>query len=507
MNPGDLRLKPRDAAESKSRFISKSKFLLGLQCHKLLWHAYHAKHLIPEPDPHKQAIFDQGHEIGELAKRLFPGGIEIGTGTGGFDEILTASEQGVKERRPLYEAAFVYRGGYARADILNPATSSLWDLIEVKSTTSVKDVHIHDLAFQAYVLAGAGLKLRRCILAHVNPGFVRNGAIEPQEFFVLEDVTVQASAVSRDVESRLYDMFSTLHLRQHPDIAIGRHCDDPHPCPLHNLCWGHLPESGVTTLYRGRKKGFKLLQDGLNSLANIPDDFKLTDNQEIQRQAARTGQPYIDEHAIARFLKRIKFPVSYLDFETFATAIPLFDGLRPYHQVPFQFSLHVQRSKDAELEHHSFLADGRTDPRPEFMRRLHELLPRRGSVVIFNSPFEIGRLKECSELLPVFRPWVSAIKRRIVDLLLPFRRFHYYHPKQNGSASMKAVLPALTGRGYDQLAIQDGGIASLEFLRVTFGDVTEEERQRVRRQLEEYCGLDTLGMVWIVDEMRRLAQD
>ena len=262
----------------------------------------------------------------------------------------------------------------------------------------------------------------------------------------------------------------------------------------------------MTKLYRGGKKGLRLHQDGIAALKDIPDDFKLTDNQEIQRQAAMTGEPHVNKPAIARFLKRIKFPVSYLDFETFGTAIPLFDGLRPYQQVPFQFSLHVQRSKDAELEHHSFLADGKTDPRPEFMRCLRNVLPRQGSVLAFNAPFELGRLRECSELLPAFRPCVAGIERRIVDLLLPFRRFHYYHPKQNGSASMKAVLPALTGHRYEQLAIQDGGMASLEFLRVAFVDVGEEERRRVWKQLEEYCGQDTMGMAWIVDALRRLAE-
>jgi hypothetical protein len=314
----------------------------------------------------------------------------------------------------------------------------------------VKDVHLHDLAFQAYVLTGAGLKLRRCIVAHINSGFVRNGAIDPHKLFVLEDVTGQVSAMSRDVEARLDDMFSTIRLRRHSDIAIGAHCDDPYPCPLHDLCWGHLPQSDVTTLYRGGKKGLRLLQDGIAALKDIPDDFKLTDNQEIQLQAARTGQPHVDKRAIARFLKRIKFPVSYLDFETFGTAIPLFDGLRPSQQVPFQFSLQVQQSNDAALEHHGFLADGKGDPRPEFMRCLRNVLPRQGSVLAFNAPFELGRLRECSEVLPEFRPWMAGIERRIVDLLLPFRRFHYYHPQQNGSASMKAVLPALTGRGYDQ---------------------------------------------------------
>jgi hypothetical protein len=489
-----------------SPYISKSKFLWGLQCHKLLWHAYNAKHLIPAVEAQQQAVFDQGHEVGELSKRLFPGGIQVAKGFDDFGEILTASKQAAKQRRVLYEAAFAFNGAYARADILNPVGRGLWDLIEVKSTTRVKDIHLQDLAFQAYVLTGAGLKFRRCILAHINPGFVKNGAIDPQEFFVVENVTSQVTALSRDAEGRLDEMFSTIRLRQHPEIAIGRHCDDPYPCPLHDMCWSHLPESDVTTLYRGGKKGLSLLRDGIAALKDIPDEFKLTDNQVIQRQASRTGQPHIDKPAIARFLKRIKFPISYLDFETFGTAIPRFDGLRPYQQVPFQFSLCVQQSRSGPLEQHGFLADGKVDPRPEFMRCLHDLLPRQGTVVVFNAPFELGRLKECSERMVEFKPLVSAVKHRIVDLLLPFRQFHYYHPQQNGSASMKAVLPALTGRGYDRLAIQDGGMASLEFLRVSFLDVGEEERQRVRRQLEEYCGQDTIGMAWIVDALRLLAE-
>src|SRR5439155_27207457 len=139
-------LAPENPAQSTERFISKSKYLWGLQCHKLLWHAYNAKHLIPGPDAQQQAVFDQGHEIGDLAKQLFPGGIEVAQGIEEFDEILAASRQAVKQRRPLYEAAFAFNGGYARADILNPVAGDLWDLVEVKSTTSVKYIHLHDLA-------------------------------------------------------------------------------------------------------------------------------------------------------------------------------------------------------------------------------------------------------------------------------------------------------------------------------------------------------------------------
>jgi len=475
-----------------------------MQCRKLLWSAYNARDLIPEPDALAQAIFDQGHEVGNLAKKLFPTGVEVGHGVDDLDEVLRLTEQAIKARRPLFEAALSFQGGFAKADILNPVGGDAWELVEVKSSTSVKDVYIFDMAFQAFVYAGAGLKIRRCILMLINPDFVRHGDIDPAKFFKKQDVTAQVSAISRQIEPNLDEMFGIIQLERQPEISIGPQCNSPFSCPLTDHCWSFLPEANVTTLYRGGAKGFKLLADGVTGLRDIPDAFQLTENQEIQRRVAVTGQPHLDKPAIRAFLNQIKYPVSYLDFETFSTAIPMFDGVGPYQQIPFQFSLHVVRSAGVTPEHYSFLAAGTGDPRPEFMRRLREVLQQDGSVLAYNAAFELGRLEECCELLPAHRPWLDGVKRRVVDLLLPFRGFRFYHPNQEGSASMKAVLPALTGKGYDQLAIQEGGTASLEYLRVHFGDVPEAERQRVRRALEEYCGQDTAGMVWIVEALQIL---
>ena len=291
--------------------------------------------------------------------------------------------------------------------------------------------------------------------------------------------------------------------KSHPEIQIGPHCDNPYTCALHDRCWSFLPEASVFTLYRGGAKCFSLLQQGIQKLADIPADVTLTDNQAIQRAVLLAGQPHIDRPALAAFLGQLEYPVSYLDFETIGTAIPFFDDASPYQQIPFQYSLHIVRQPGAAPDHFSHLADGPADPRPEFMRQLRAVLPETGSVVTYNASFETSRLKECCELLPTFKPWLRKVTPRVVDLLLPFRGFRYHHPNQNGSNSMKAVLPALTGKGYEKLAIQDGGAASREFLRVTFGDVTAAERRRVRKALEEYCGLDTLGMVQIVDQLKR----
>jgi len=233
----------------------------------------------------------------------------------------------------------------------------------------------------------------------------------------------------------------------------------------------------------------------------------LTENQEIQRRVAVTGQPHISKSAILAFLRQIKYPVSFLDFESLSSAVPLFDHTSPFEQVPFEFSLHIVGSPGSQPKHWMFLADGNGDPRLEFLQRLRDWLPDSGSIVAYNAQFEQGRLQECCRLHPQFQTWLNSIENRLVDLLKPFRAFRYYGPGQGGSASMKAVLPAVTGRDYSHLAIQEGATASLEFLRVHFTDVTEAERLRVRTALTEYCGQDTEGMIWIVDGLRELVAE
>ena len=217
-------------------YVSKSKFLWDSQCRKLLWYAYNAKDEIPEPDAAQQAIFDQGHEVGALAKSLYPGGIEVSAGVTDFEQVLRKSLEAAKARKPLFEAGFVHNGGFARVDILNPVGKHAWDIIEVKSSTEVKDVNLIDLAFQAFVYNGAGLNIRRCCLMHVSHDYVRRGPIDPKKFFKLVDVTKDVSGLSREIEPQLEDMFRAIRRKQEPDIKIGPHCSDPYPCPLQEMC-------------------------------------------------------------------------------------------------------------------------------------------------------------------------------------------------------------------------------------------------------------------------------
>lgn len=484
--------------------ISKSAFLAGLQCERLLWTGFNAPVRISPPDASLQAIFDQGREVNAVARTLFAGGMEVAAGIADPEEVEGASQLALQARRPLFEPGLVFKGAFARADILVPAKNGSWDLNEVKGVTEPEESQFQDLAFQAYVYAGAGVRLRRCFLVHLNRDYVRCGELEPDRLFVRRDCTRQVAEICRSIEDRVSAMRRMIGQPRCPEVAIGRHCDAPYTCPLRQACWAFLPEHSVMELYRGKTKGFALLRRGVTRLTEIPEECSLTENQRVQVETVRSARPRVSKLAIRRFLQDLKYPVHFLDFETFSTAIPKFDGLRPFQRVPFQFSLHIHGSPGADLVRHGFLAHGAVDPRPEFMARLREGVAQEGSLVVYNAAFEKGVLRECADALPAFQPWVESLEPRFVDLLQPFRAFRYYHPAQHGSASMKAVLPALTGRGYEDLAIRDGNTASREYLRVTFGNSEPTERDRVYHQLEEYCGLDTEGMWQVISALRNL---
>jgi hypothetical protein len=266
-------------------------------------------------------------------------------------------------------------------------------------------------------------------------------------------------------------------------------------------------ENNVFSLTHFGAMAWDLYQEGVVRNDKIPPDFPLSETQRIQVEAERTGKPYVDHKAVKEFLQSLEYPLHFLDFETFQTAIPLVDGTRPYQQVPFQFSLHVARSLDAEPSHHSWLWEGAGDPRKVLLDKLLPLLGERGSIVVYSASFEMTRLRECVEAYPQFSARLDRVFARIVDLYAPFRSFAIYYPAQHGSASLKKVLPTLTDKSYEKLAIQDGGQASEEFKRVTFGAVSEEERQKIRQNLEAYCWLDTMGMVDIVKTLAHLAKN
>ncbi|MFC1972686.1 DUF2779 domain-containing protein [Chloroflexota bacterium] len=488
----------------KRRLLSKSKYLNGLQCHKYLWLLFNNTEKVPEPDISTQHIFDEGHRIGELAKGLFPQGIECSMED--FIGNLNATREGLKANRPLFEAGFYVDGYFSRLDIINPVGDDIWDIYEVKGSTSVKDINIHDVSFQYHCAQKAGLNINKCFIVHINNHYVKRGEIDVQQLFTIEDVTEQVLEISSGVEDLAEEMWEIIASPTCPDIGIGPHCSDPYDCPV-TWCRDCLPKHDIFNLYRGSKKCFDMFNQGIFFVKDIPEHMKLSAAQQVQRACETDDAPYIDKAAIHVFLDSLRYPLYFLDFETFNPAIPIYDDTRPYQRVPFQFSLHVVRNLGTKPEQYGFLADGTGDPRPAFLTNLKSALGDVGNIIVYNQSFEKGVLKELGLSLPQYGAWTEQMYNRIVDLYVPFRNFNYYHPLQQGSTSIKKVLPALTGRGYSGLDIAKGDDASLAFFNLVMGMYTQEEINKIRRNLEEYCSLDTEGMVWIVEKFAELASE
>ena len=487
----------------KMTLLTKSKYLSGLQCPKLIWILFNEKDNIPEIDRITNYRFSQGKIVGELAKKAYPDGIDIPSID--FIQNIYLTESLLKGNKPLFEAGIQADDIYSRIDVLRPNGDGTFDIIEVKSSTQVKQENIEDVSFQRHCCERARLKIKKCYLMFLNNKYVRQKDLDISELFSIEDITDEVIKTSEGIQERIDGMLHTINSEDCPAVSTRNACDKPYECSLIEECWKFLSDDNVFTLYAKGKTSAKLFEMGIRHIKDIPEGFELNHRQEIQKVCGMTGDIHIQKEEIWQFLDGLKYPSYYLDFETFAPAVPKFTGSRPYQRIPFQFSLHVSQNDD-NIEHKSFLADGTTDPRPAFLEQLKNALGTHGTIVVYNEVFEKGVLKELARDFPEYGGWVNEILPRIIDLLKPFRAFHYYNPVQNGSASIKDVLPAITNEGYEGMKIDNGMDASISFEEITFGDVSTGEKARVRSELEEYCKMDTFAEVRIVEELRKICQ-
>ncbi len=474
---------------------------MGLRCPKLVWCAFNNPEMIPPADADTQARFDQGHEVGDWSKKRYPDGVEVEFEKG-FEHTLTRTKELVSAKKTIFEASFKHKNTYCRVDILIPC-GDCWDLIEVKQTTQVKDEHIEDVAFQRYCLEGAGLHIRRCHLMHINNEYVRQRAIDPESLLTIEDISEDVEEAMELVEENIADMLNVINSKEMPDPEFGTECIDPKNC---EVCGPTIPKDSVFELDRFGKKAMDLINNGVTLIKDLPGTVRLSDKQKIQVYCLKTGKPHLEEAEIRRFLKGLKYPLHMLDFETVNPAIPLFDGTRPYQNIPFQMSLHIIEKSGSKAQHFEFLAEDERDPRPAMIEALHSIKPE-GTVLAYNMSFERSVIEALLEMKPSEK-WLHSIIDRLDDLIIPFRNYWYYHPAQHGSASIKKVLPALTGRSYDDLEVKHGSQASREFLEMNYktGDKPKKsaaEREKLRRALLEYCKQDTEAMIDVLEVLQK----
>lgn len=487
------------------RPLSKSKLVSFRQCPKRLWLEVHRPGLRRD-SLSTQAVFKTGHEVGAIAQQLYDQG---GQGAAvdlkvlGVTGALAATRKLLSTRRPIFEAGFSAQGAMAFADVLLPSSAQAgtgWKMVEVKSSTSVKSYQEEDVAIQSFVAMASGVQIDQVCVAHIDSDWVYPG--EGDYRGLLREVDVTEAALSRhgEVRSWIADAQAVASQNQPPPVIMGDQCDKPFACGFKEHCSEGIkaPEFPVRWLPRIQANALKqFIQGGqITEMRDVPDEL-LTDKQRRVKEATLSGRVYFDNAGAAADLHQHPLPAYFLDFETIQFGVPRWKGTRPFQMIPFQFSLH-RLGEDGSLAHEGFLDLSGSDPSQAFASALVSMCSEPIPVFVYNAGFEGARIRELASRFPQLSADLLAIGDRLVDLL-PIAESRYYAPTQQGSWSIKRVLPAMTGRqDYDQLqGVQDGTMAMDAFLEAVDPKTSPARKDEVREQLERYCKLDTLAMVQV----------
>lgn len=474
--------------------LSKSKILLNRQCQKRLWLQVF-KPGLAEIDASAEARFRDGNKVGEVARQLYPGGDFIDTLN--RKEALARTEADLQAGgKPIFEAAFLHNEVLVRADLLVPEVSG-YKLVEVKSSTSVKDYHLEDIAVQTWVMRQAGLEPSCCMVAHIDNSFVYPGGGNYQGLLKEEPVDAEIRELINLVPGWISQAQATLKQTKAPSVEPGDQCSQPFACDFANYC--SPPETGVEfpveILPYGKKMATQLRAEGYRDLREVPVE-KLSNPKHIRvHRVSRTGIAELDAEA-TEAVRNLPYPRYYLDFETIAFAVPIWAGTSPYKQIPFQWSCHIEHA-DGSLKHHEFLDTTGSDPRRGFAESLIKTLGSDGPIIVYNAPFEGSRMMELAEAMPDLAPQLLDAQDRLFDLL-PLARNHYYHPDMKGSWSIKAVLPTIAPElDYSNLTVSHGGMAQDAYLDLIGKELSETDKVGLRAALLAYCEQDTLAMLRI----------
>lgn len=439
--------------------LSKSTFMYGCQCSKRLWLHKFQPDLRDEMDEEQIRIFQRGTNVGELARQLFPGGVNAAPPTPfEYQRSVADTARYIREGHSIiYEAAFQYEGLLCAIDIMVKRRGK-WYGYEVKSSTSVKPAFVQDAAYQYYVISHSGIALADMFITHLNTNYIRRGALDLQQLFHSESVLEVVQEEQPFIIEKARELKSLLKSKKMPLVAIGDYCTKPYECDFMGHCY--------------------------------------------KDEADPDPEPaFIDKSVINEFLGELKYPLHYLDFETWMAAIPECDGHWSYRQIPFQYSLHKQLTSKTQLEHQYYLATHPHDGLDKFLSQLLKDCGSEGSILVYNKTFESQVLEKLKIDFPYMAKAITAIQDRMVDLMSPFRK-SYRLPAMQGSYSIKYVLPALVPElSYDSLAINNGAMASAAFYELQV-EKDQIKIELIRKQLLDYCGLDTMAMVRILEKLQ-----
>ena len=482
--------------------LSKSDYIDGLNCEKCLWLKKNRKDLELKYDDQTLANFENGENIHNLAYGLFAGGVMVDAKYFEVDKGALITNDLSKNHDILYEAtAKLDNGCFCRIDVLEK-NGDAWDMIEIKSATSVKDYYIDDLSFQKFVFENAGYKIKNSKVCYINNKYVRVGEINITEMFTIEDVTDRVIENSDVIKNSIEKFLILQTQKDEPSAKIRAKCFN---CPFSHYCLKDLPEYSIFDLFTSSKAEKIYLKNNSFKVEDVKIEDCTTDNQLIERNAYLNKSIFVDSKKINDWLDKLCYPLYYLDYETVQPSIPMFDYSSPYSKIPFQCSLHIQEKPNGKIKHIEFLHKEKSDPRRKLAEFMVKNLGINGSIVVYNQSFEKERNEELAKLFSDLSEDLYKINDRVVDLLKPFRQKALYSYKQNGSSSIKYVLPAFSCLSYKGMDIANGGEAMNEYLLFLEGKKTEAEEKEMFRALSKYCEQDTLAMVMLVEVLYKYA--
>jgi hypothetical protein len=493
---------------SELAYLSKSDFLKYQVCPSYFWLWKHKKEVVPVDNEEEiNRRLEQGNEVERYARELFPKAVLVESygKRAKLDTELLVNE-GVLT---IFQAtAYTDIGLYAMADIVElDKDSNSWTLYEVKSTNSVKTEHIYDLAFQCIAFQDSGYKIGKVIVIHLNKEYVRRNSVDPNELLTQTDVTEKVYKVLATIKQQAYDAIEVLNRTDEPTKCSCRLKTKSGHCPTFHYLNPDIPEYSVFNISRIGGKNLAMLIDGdIHNVHDVPDELKLSTPQRNQVNVSKSKEPIIDKASIKKLLNELEFPLYFLDYETVSSALPMFYGCTPFQQIPFQYSLHVLKTPDGELEHYDYLGTSNSEaPMSDLLASLQSHIGDTGSVLVWYKVFEKGRNSEMAKAYPEHADFLNNVNERIFDLMEVFSKQHYVHQGFKGSSSIKYVLPVIVPEfSYKEMEIQNGLVASIRWYDSVMGVVGEEQAKENYEALLKYCCLDTLAMVKIYDYLAHL---
>ena len=484
--------------------LSKSKYIKGVQCPKILWLD---KNKPNEKEEENSSSLDTGTKVGILAKDLFGEHIDIEYNDNLNIMILDTNKALEKENVIVTEASFNYNNNFCSIDILKKINTD-YEVYEVKSSTEVTDIYLDDISYQVYVLNNLGFNITKASIVHLNSNYIRHGDLELDKLFKIEDVTEEAFNRQSKVEKIINSINNVVSNSNEPNIDIDLYCTKPYECPYFKYCTKNIEDNNVfklrgmnnTTKFKLYKEHIYNYRDLLKS--NINDKYKEQIEYELYNK-----EDYINKEKIKEFLSTLSYPLYFLDFETYQEAIPMYDNIKPYMQIPFQYSLHYYENENGPLLHKEFLGESGTDPRRLLAESLIKDIPIDVCIIAYNMMFEKMVIKYLASIYPDLKDHLMNIHNNMHDLMIPFKNRDYYTKNMHGSYSIKYVLPALFPNDpeldYHNLNLIHNGSEAMNMF-ANLSSYTKEEQEEIRHSLLKYCELDTYAMVKIYQKIKKI---